>query len=150
MRRRFWPCLVFLSGLIVIVDEVLKNFALKNFPAETEISEQQIIALAVHKNFGIAFDLPVWLPFVLALSFVILLGLIGLAAKNWSKEKILAASALVIALGATGNLFDRLVYGFTVDYIIFPTTGSAFNFSDVIIIFGLLIFIWNRKQKIKV
>lgn len=142
---------IFLSVVIVLFDETIKNFALNYLPNETALTSSNLIELAVHKNFGIAFDLPVWLPLVTILSIVILTGLIAFSINQRKNNPALAIPGLIIAVGATGNLFDRIFYGFTVDYLIIPATRSAFNLSDLIIITGLIFFVWNhRKQKHKI
>ena len=45
--------------------------------------------------------------------------------------------ALIVIIGALGNIFDRLTYGFTIDYIII-LNRLAINLSDIIIIIGVL------------
>ena len=148
MRRGFYVVLSVLAGIVVVGDEIIKAVALKSFPDESATTGKKIIEFAVHKNFGIAFDLPVWLPVITILTVAMLLILIVFTVRKWPTNIVLAAPALIITLGAIGNLYDRIVYGFIVDYIIIPLTGSAFNLSDCLIIFGLLIFLVNRKSQI--
>jgi len=136
----------FSGGLVVLVDEILKNLSFKYLPDESQASGKGIFELAIHKNYGIAFDLPLWLPVVICLTIVIIIGLIFLTEQNWKKHPWEATGSILIICGAIGNLIDRFFYGFTVDYIIFPLTRSAFNLSDIIIISGLLIMILNRKK----
>jgi lipoprotein signal peptidase len=50
----------------------------------------------------------------------------------------------MIVAGALGNLFDRWLNGFTTDYIILFRT-SAINLSDVLIVVGMLAFLWYHK-----
>lgn len=133
--------------LIIVVDEFFKKIALENLPPETILSSQKIIALAIHKNYGIAFDLPLWLPLVIIATLVILIGLVFYGIKEWDKNQKRSLAFLIISLGALGNLFDRIVYGFTVDYIITPPTTSAFNLSDLVIIFGIVFLILSYRKK---
>ena len=143
-----WPQIViFIAALIIFFDELLKKTALRSFPNETEITGNKILEFAVHKNLGIAFDLPIWLPLVVFLTIIIITGLIATAVRNKNKQPWLSVSVLIIACGAIGNLIDRLVYGFTVDYLIIPATGSAFNLSDLVIITGLILLIFHRHKK---
>ena len=138
------------SFLVVLADEILKILALKFLPDESQMSGKGLVELAIHKNFGLAFDLPIWLPILCVLSILIIIGLILLIKQNWQKNPWLASSAAIICFGALGNLFDRLNYGFVVDYIITPITGSAFNLSDIVIVVGLFLLIWSsKKEKIK-
>jgi len=139
--------LVVAAAFLVILDEWLKNLALKSFPGESEISGKHFLELAVHKNLGIAFDLPIWLPLVAILTVIVIAGLLFVAIQNKKTQPWIAASALIIICGAVGNLIDRLVYGFTVDYLIIPVTGSAFNLSDLVIISGLILLIVKKQKK---
>ncbi|MFH1089361.1 MAG: signal peptidase II [Candidatus Uhrbacteria bacterium] len=133
--------------LVVLADELLKVLALKFLPDESQMSGKGLVELAIHKNFGLAFDLPIWLPILCVLSILIIIGLVLLIKQNWQKNPWLASSAAIIACGALGNLFDRISYGFVVDYIITPITGSAFNLSDIVIVVGLFLLIWSSKKR---
>ena len=140
--------LIIAAFAIVVLDEILKNLALKNLPGESEISSNNFLELAIHKNNGIAFDLPVWLPLVAILTTIIIAALAAIAIKTRQNQPWIATSALIIICGAIGNLFDRLFYGFTVDYLITPATGSAFNLSDIVIIGGLVLLVLKKHRKV--
>jgi signal peptidase II len=144
-RLKFFGWL-FLVSVVVVIDEVIKKNGLKNFPNESFIDDKKIVNLAIHKNFGIAFDLPVWLPAVTVLTIVIVAALLIYSFKQHRLNTNKAISLAAVAIGALGNLFDRIIYGFTVDYIIIPVTGSAFNLSDVVIIFGIVFLIRKHKK----
>lgn len=135
------------GGLVVLADELLKIAALKYLPDESKMTGKEIVEFAIHKNFGIAFDLPLWLPAVMGLTVIILIGLVFATKQNWKKFPWEAAATILIACGAVGNLIDRFCYGFTVDYLITPWTGSAFNLSDLVIISGLVILILSKPKK---
>jgi signal peptidase II len=134
------------GGLLVLIDELLKIAAIRYLPDETEKTGKGIIELAVHKNFGIAFDLPLWLPIAMVLTLIILVGLVFITKQNWKRHPWEAAAAILISCGAVGNFIDRFAYGFTVDYLIIPFTGSAFNLSDLIIIVGLIILLLSKPK----
>jgi signal peptidase II len=133
---------------IVLLDEWLKARSLSALPQEASITQPGIIDFAVHKNFGLAFDLPFRLEFVIAISILIGLALMRTAWKNRMARPDITFSCLVIILGALGNLYDRLAYGFTVDYVIF-FGRSAINFSDAVIVLGVvsLLLLSSRKKQ---
>ena len=97
-------------ALIVLLDEWVKWQALHNLPNESAIIKPEAVVFAIHKNWGIAFDIPFKMPLIILISIVI---------------------------GAAGNLYDRLAYGFTVDYIIL-LGRSAINISDIVIVSGVI------------
>lgn len=134
--------------IIIFLDEWLKSFALLHLPDETRLTEPGLIDFAVHKNFGLAFDLPFRLEFVIAISLLIGLVLFHTFLKTKESRPDIAFSCLVIMLGALGNLYDRLTYGFTIDYIFF-FGRSAINFSDTVIVLGIvsLLLLSSKKKR---
>ncbi len=57
---------------------------------------------------------------------------------------------LFILLGGLSNMFDRLAYGYTIDYINF-FDFSFFNIADGMLVLGIIIlFFCNLKQKKKI
>lgn len=61
-------------------------------------------------------------------------------------ETLLAASLAMIIGGALGNLYDRLVHGYVVDFLSFHAAGwyyPAFNVADIGITLGAIGLIWE-------
>ncbi|KAA0013178.1 lipoprotein signal peptidase [Billgrantia pellis] len=69
-------------------------------------------------------------------------------------EPLLGASLALVIGGALGNLYDRLVHGYVVDFLSFHVAGwyyPAFNVADIGITLGAIGLIWEslfegRKQ----
>lgn len=101
------------------------------------------------KNLGIAFGIYLPKVFLLIMIFVTLIVLIGLLISNWRQKKYFIFSAyLLIMLGASSNLIDRLQYGFVIDYIdlkIWP----IFNLADLSIFIGVLLALYQFYQQSK-
>lgn len=136
-----------IAAILVIVDEKIKNFGLQYFPDEQKISQVNFFNLGIHKNLGLAFDIPFRKEFILLVSLIIGYFLIKMVIKNFSIQPKISFACLLIVFGALGNIYDRIIYGFTVDYIII-LGKSAFNISDLIIIFGvILLLITSRRNK---
>jgi signal peptidase II len=146
-NRIFW--LLIPITLIVACDEWLKSLAIKRLPLEGSLVDPGILSLAIHKNLGIAFDIPFKLELIILFSIVIGGVLLHMAYRHTRSHPQIAFAALVIVIGAMGNVYDRLAYGFTVDYLIL-FGRSALNLSDLVIILGviLLLMFSRRKQKI--
>ena len=135
-----------LVSVIVIADEWLKHISLKGLPDEGSLVDPGIIAFAIHKNLGVAFDIPFRIPFIIVASLIIGAGLVHIAYKNRIKHPDITLASCVIIIGALGNLFDRVVYGFTVDYIIL-FARSAINLSDVIIVSGVVLLLLSSRRR---
>lgn len=127
-------------ALVVLADEFAKRWALVHLPDESELAPGGLLSFAIHKNWGIAFDIPFKMPLIILISAVIGAALIYVAYRDWHAKPTVALSALMIVLGAIGNLYDRLAYGFTVDYIIL-FGRSAINVSDIVIVAGVVLLL---------
>jgi len=136
------------AAVVVVLDEILKYFALIRLPEEGSLIGNKIFAVGLHKNFGIAFNMPMNMTLVIVLT--ILLGIVfGLIIhRTYKTAPRIASGSILVLAGALGNLFDRIIYGFTVDYLIF-FTRSAINLSDVLIVIGIVWLIFgNKKMKV--
>ncbi len=134
------------TALVVLLDEWIKSIGLKQLPDEGSLVDPGFIELAIHKNYGIAFNIPFKTELIILISIIIGIVLIEIAYKNWKQHPDIAFSALVIIIGAMGNLYDRIAYGFTVDYLIF-WGRSAVNLSDGVIILGVVLLLASRRSK---
>lgn len=145
--RIYWLLIPIL--IIVLLDEWMKTRALAILPNEIYLTEPSLINFAVHKNFGLAFDLPFRLELVIGFSVLIGFFLLRTAWKAFHTKPDIAFACLMIVFGALGNLYDRIVYGYTVDYI-FLLGRSAINFSDLIIILGVIALLLLSSKKNRV
>lgn len=86
--------------------------------------------------------------FVIFIIFFLLIDMIKISLKN----KIKHLSYVLIIGGALGNLFDRIYYGFVIDFIdLYIQTWhfATFNIADLSIFFGLFFLIieyYNNKN----
>lgn len=101
--------------------------------------------LALHKNPGITFDIAIPLAIIIPLTILIAMLLGRLAWQERSNNERRAMAASVVFLGAIGNLVDRLVNGFTTDYLIF-FGRSAINLSDILIVTGAIALMYYTES----
>jgi len=143
------PAMGRLGGAIIfaigLTDAAFKYYAIHNLPDERTADLQSVLAFALHRNPGIAFDIPIPLVIVLPITAVICLAFTQIAYKHRSDNPRQALAAFAAVIGALGNGFDRLINGFTTDYIILFQT-SAINLSDVLILLGILGVLWYDKH----
>ncbi len=136
-----------IAGVLVVIDEVFKYLVLSRLPENGSLIGNKFFALGLHKNFGIAFNLPLNLPLVIIITILLIIIFGIFISKHYQTQPRLASGCLLIILGAIGNLFDRIIYGFTVDYLIF-FTRSAINLSDVLIVAGIAWLILGNRSNI--
>lgn len=140
-RERAWIA-VFLS--LFLLDRLLKRAALSGFKMEFAPGA---LTFDLFRNSGIAFSLPFSGPLVWILSVGILAAISLMAAREFRARRYGLAGAFGLFLfGACSNLFDRVVYGFTVDYFIF-FGRSAVNIADGMIVSGALWLLAKGQKK---
>jgi len=119
------------------VSKVLAAYYLR----ETSIAEGALLSLSLHRNYGISFSLLENFPLA-SLSISILgIALFGLLCL---KNESLRHSRGVIFLwaGAIGNLADRLLYGYVIDWLrietfgLFGLFGLYINLADIWLVVG--------------
>lgn len=133
------------SCVAAFADAVLKSIAIKRFPEEG-IRFDFPIGFGLHKNPGIAFDIPIPLPIIIVLTIAITGYLTYFTYKHWEHNKAGSAAALMVIIGALGNMFDRIINDFTTDYIIL-FNRSAINLSDILIILGIIFLLRYSENK---
>lgn len=130
----------------VALDRFFKIFALTNQVGEFNLLGE-ILKFSYKANYYIAFSLPVygvWLNIAVSL---IILSLIIYLFKIWRKSDsglIISLSAVILAAGS--NLYDRLKYGFVVDYFDLKYF-TVFNLADVMITVGVFLLLLHFYKK---
>ena len=132
--------------LIVLMDQVLKILISHQLLVLEEIKIiPQFFSLQYVQNTGAAFGIfennPIFLA-IISLVILVLLTKFLYHEENISKFSIVGYSLLVG--GLVGNLIDRIVHGFVIDYLSFNIFGygfPVFNLADIGIVVGLGILI---------
>ena len=140
--------------IIIVFDQITKNWATASFEYGEVDSITSFFNLTLRHNYGVAFSLfdkadgsQRWylaaLAIIVSIVLVIWIGRLGQSlGKKWTLELL----GLVLILGgAIGNVYDRVVLGYVVDFIEVHYGGyywPAFNIADSAISIGagLLIF----------
>ena len=131
------------AALTVLIDWWLKAFAIERLP---EIgSRGRLVDFILHKNEGIAFNIPIPLWIIIPLTVGVCTWLAFLSYQHWNTDRRISVSANVVLLGAIGNLADRVINNFTTDYILL-FGRSAINLADILIVTGILSLLWYTKH----
>lgn len=137
--------------LVFLADQLSKQWVLANFDLFESVKLLPFFNFTYVRNYGAAFSFlseaggwQRWLFTLVAVGFSTLLT-VWLRKQAASLWKLNLAYTLVIG-GALGNLIDRLMHGFVVDFIDFYWGRShypAFNIADSAIFIGAVLIIWD-------
>lgn len=129
--------------LLLAVDQITKFFVLRDLqPVGSVTLIPGLLELAYVENTGASFGLfknLMWL--VVTITVVAIIAIVVLLFR-YKKHSFFSytTSALLIA-GGIGNLIDRMVHGFVVDFIHVMFFDYIFNFADCCITVGAVLFI---------
>lgn len=134
------PIAVFIL-LALIADQLIKYLVEIYLPFNQAVHVVPMLALYRTYNYGVAFlmlsGMEGW--FIVGMRLAVVAFVLWLW-KRTPKDRFFAhfGYALIIA-GALGNLVDRLIFGYVIDYILFYTetwSFAVFNLADTFITIG--------------
>lgn len=131
------------SGLLIVVDYLIKQWATHNLQPVTQIDIiPDVLSLYYHQNYGAAFGiLQQKRGFLIAITAVVLIAMVVVILLRKIKGHLLLTSLSLIIGGGFGNLVDRVILGYVVDYIYFePINFPIFNFADCCVVVGTCLF----------
>lgn len=134
-----------ISLIVIIIDRILKVLVTNNFVlnVRNKIIDGFFYITNCH-NEGAAFSL--FSGNVLFLIFITLIVLF-LIYRTINKENVNKIGILAYSLllgGILGNLYDRIFYGYVIDYldfVIFKFNFAIFNLADAAIVIGAILLI---------
>ena len=142
---------------IFILDLLTKNYALDYLMLNHSLSINNFLNLTLAFNHGAAFSFlseaggwQRW--FFIIFSFIVILIIAYITASDENSPYI--AFSFVIG-GALGNLNDRIIHGYVIDFIEFHYENlywPIFNFADVAISIGVILVLYSmflNKKEIK-
>ncbi len=97
-------------------------------------------------NPGIAFSIPLTEIIFWPLAAAALIALSWLMRRAWINKSLTLPWLIMIALGAASNAFDRMVYGATIDYLMF-FNRSVVNIADGMIVLGVIVVALMEQSK---
>lgn len=146
MKYKTLACLVF--GL-TLIDRAAKVFALTLNQTPYPLL-MPWLELELEKNFGLAWNIGTGIPnyVFIGMISVILIGFCYRIILNWCQHIVPTAEALII-IGGLSNVFDRISYGFVIDFIRINALNysiAVFNFADIYIALGLILMLQRTRN----
>ncbi len=150
---------VLIVALLIAIDQLTKSWAFNNLRSNDSIVViEDLLEFTYVENRGAAFGIlqgrsMFFVLITLGVSFF----LIYYIFKNYHTTSIFMKISLSLVLaGAVGNLIDRLVRGFVVDFIFVRFWGyydfPVFNVADICVVVGaisLMLVVLLEKEKIR-
>jgi len=137
------PSVMLYTFIFFLLDRFTKMLVVNNSHNLPVTVIDNIFTLTYVKNPGVAFGwFPDWRlpPIIMALTMIIIITYYSL--KLPEEERITRWALALLVGGAIGNLYDRVMYGFVVDFFLFHF-GSfdfpVFNIADITIDIGVFI-----------
>ena len=138
--------------LVFIVDLFTKYYAINNLILNHSVTINSFINLTLAFNYGAAFsflnDAGGWQRWFFIVFSIIVIFIIFYILKK-DKESEYIAFSFVLA-GALGNLYDRVFYGYVIDFIEFHYKTfywPIFNIADTAISIGIILLLYSMFLK---
>ena len=148
---------LWLTVIFIIIDQVTKQYFEQNFSYREVVEVMPYFNFTLAHNYGAAFsflaDQPGWQRwFFTAIAIIASVIFTFWLAKTPKENKILSISFALLLSGALGNLIDRMLFGYVIDFLDFYY-GSyhwpAFNVADSAIFIGAALMILDSFQQEK-
>jgi len=138
-------CMLLPALLLAVVDQVLKIVVttfLKDAPAL--VVWDGVFELLYVENRGAAFSMlqnARWF-FVILTTVVMLFLLLVVISGRYRRYTLLNMSFVLVIAGGIGNLIDRIVNGYVIDYLYFKLINfPVFNFADCCLVVGAILML---------
>ena len=134
------PVAIFIV-LALILDQAVKMAVEAYLPMHEAVAVLPMLALYRTYNYGVAFSMLSGMDgwFIVGLRLVVVAFVIWLWRQTPKARGIAHAGYALIIAGALGNLIDRFLLGYVIDYILFYTetwSFAVFNLADSFITIG--------------
>ena len=134
---------VIIPFIVLFIDQLIKYLITSNFSLyEEKIIINNFFSLLYVRNIGAGFSiLSGEVLFLAFISLAIIIGIIYYLIKDKNIKKLEYILYLILIGGILGNLIDRVVRGYVVDYLsfnFFEYSYPVFNFADICIVISII------------
>ncbi len=144
MNRFLTPALIL---LVFLLDRLAKVWALKHLPWGS-LEVLPFFSLTYAQNTGVAFGMfRDSNLFFLVFSTALIGGLLVFRRRIQAYGRLASLGLALVLGGALGNLYDRISYGFVVDFFDFSFFPAVFNVADSAITVGAALLALGMKDE---
>ncbi len=146
---------LWLTFLVLVIDQGSKQWVANSMELFDSIALLPIFSITYVHNPGAAFSFLAdqggwqrWFFTLIALAASIVFAV--WLAKTPKKQRILSIALALMLSGAVGNLIDRVLFGYVIDFIDFHWAGytfPAFNIADSSIFIGAVLMVFDSMKK---
>lgn len=137
---------IILITLITLMLDILTKQIVLNFMIEHQSIPiiKNFFSITFAKNTGVAFSfLEGKVPLIIFMTSIVIIFILKYI-KTTNPNKLETICYGLILGGAIGNLLDRLIYGYVIDFLDFNLFGypfPIFNLADTFIVIGIIILL---------
>ena len=141
MKKKRYIVMLIIIILLVIIDQASK-MVVNNYFADSQTIIKNIISIEKVENEGFAFGFNKENIQNIILSIFVILVIIKFLIKHEKHvNKLVIICMSMIIAGGIGNLIDRIFRGAVFDFIKLGINFPVFNFADIFIFIGWIIYI---------
>ena len=135
VRRPTWIIFVGLAAVILVVDQVVKQWVLANFEFQTpvRIVGDYVRIVLIHNNGGLFGMFREQATLFAIASIAVMAGIVWFEARIGQASLLMSITLGLLLGGALGNLVDRVRFGYVVDFVdmgIGTWRGWTYNVAD--------------------
>ncbi len=132
-----------LGVILAVIDQIIKYFVSVYLePVGTITVIDNLLNLTYVENDGVAFGMFSDMRWIfVALTSILLLVIIFIMFRKRPKSRFFYICAALIIGGGIGNLIDRIMYGYVIDYLSLSFFAPVCNFADYCITIGTVMLI---------
>ena len=146
--------IIILSVLVLIIDQISKLIVVKSLDQNSSIEViKSFFYLTRTNNTGAAFSILLGKRILLIIiTILVLIYVFYYLKKNKVTNKLEMLSYSLIIGGSLGNLIDRVIYGYVIDFLSFKIgtyNFPIFNLADTSLTIGVILLIiinWKGKE----
>ena len=140
--------LICVASIVAVIDQITKSLIRANFEVnQTTPVINNFLHITYITNTGTAFGLFKGINFVFILfSILVIFGIFYSSRKIKESQSLMIFSLGLLLGGTVGNLIDRIVYGFVIDFIDFKI-WPVFNIADsavTVSVAFLIVILWRE------